>query len=172
MIYLGVDPGLTGALAFVQTDDDGSVAGVEVHDAPVFQISRNGRQNTSQLNIHATSELLVCRPVVYAVIEQVGPMPKQGVASAFTFGRVYGQLEALVAATSISYELVQPNAWKQRFQLTGKDKDASRETATRLFPTAAESFKRKADDGRAEAALLGLVAMTLSSRMKEADGWR
>lgn len=168
MIYVGVDPGLTGAIAFLQADRHGQVADMEVYDIPTFKISRNDRNNTHQLNLHVT-QTLFRRPVAYGVIEQVNSMPKQGIASAFTFGRVYGQLEAMVAGAGIPYELIQPQQWKTRFKLNGKDKDASREKATRLFPMAAERFARSKDDGRAEAALLAHVAMTLSPSIQEAD---
>lgn len=38
---------------------------------------------------------------LYAVLEQVHSMPGQGVASCFTFGKIYGWLQAMLAAHHI-----------------------------------------------------------------------
>ena len=42
----------------------------------------------------------------------------------------------------------------ENFTPPNKDKDLSRSMATRLYPKNAEQFKRKKDDGRAEATLI------------------
>lgn len=88
------------------------------------------------------------------VIEKVHSMPHQGVASSFKFGKNYGI--AIGVATSLSHPLVKltPQEWKRANGLIGKEKDASRQLAMELWPQHADHFKRKKDDGRAEAALI------------------
>jgi hypothetical protein len=78
----------------------------------------------------------------------------QGVSSVFKFGKNYGIV--IGVATGLSHPLVKitPFDWKRSNGLIGKDKDASRQLAMELWPRHAESFKRKRDDGRAEAALI------------------
>lgn len=88
------------------------------------------------------------------VVEKVHSMPGQGVHSVFSFGKSYGIL--IGVATGLSHPLVKitPQKWKQANGLIGKDKDASRQLAMELWPQHADRFKRKMDDGRAEAALI------------------
>jgi crossover junction endodeoxyribonuclease RuvC len=70
-----------------------------------------------------------------AVIEKVGSMPGQGVASTFTFGNGYGQLQGLLAGLGIPFELVTPQAWKKLILAgTTKDKDAAIAYCRRAFP--------------------------------------
>lgn len=88
-----------------------------------------------------------------AIIEQVGPMPKQGASSGFRFGMGVGILRGVVAAHLVPIEQVHSTRWKKFFRL-GADKEASRALATRLYPSAAPLLSRKKDHGRAEALLL------------------
>jgi crossover junction endodeoxyribonuclease RuvC len=70
-----------------------------------------------------------------AVIEKVGSMPGQGVASTFTFGCGYGQLQGLLAGLGIPFELVTPQCWKKAILAgTTKDKNAAIAYCRRAFP--------------------------------------
>ena len=95
------------------------------------------------------------------MIERVLSMPKQGVLSTFKFGVAYGMARAAVVALAIPYVLVTPGKWKRHFGLTS-DKELSRAMAIRLWPGAG-CFRRKRDDGRAEAALLALWGVQTGS---------
>ena len=88
------------------------------------------------------------------VVEKVHSMPHQGVSSSFKFGKNYGIV--LGVAHALSHPLVKltPQEWKRANGLIGKEKDASRQLAMELWPDHADHFKRKRDDGRAEAALI------------------
>lgn len=149
---IGVDPGLTGAMALLLPS-----GGLYVYDMPVLK-ARGGR-NT--LDVHRFRELLeqcVDRsfpddPVV--VLEEVHSMPKQGVVSTFTFGRSFGQAEGLIVGAGLPVQLVPPQVWKRALRVPA-DKDAVRLHASRSFPEHAPLWPRKKDHGRAEAALLAL----------------
>jgi len=78
-----------------------------------------------------------------------------GVRSAFNFGCGYGQLLGVLGALGVRHESVTPSTWKRWFKLS-RDKEESRAKAIQLFPQRAELFKRRKDDGRAEAALIAL----------------
>jgi len=72
MIYIGVDPGATGAIAAVNVDEDVLIADFNPGEVLRFL------------------EGVVLEDVCRAVIEKVGSMPKQGVSSTFKFGANYG----------------------------------------------------------------------------------
>jgi len=137
---LGIDPGLSGALAFyfpsaphLVAAEDMPIAG---HEVDVATLARRLEQ---------------MRPDV-AIIEQVQSMPKQGVSSTFKFGAAYGMARGVITGLGIPVHLVSPRRWKTHFHLDS-DKDKSRALALRYWPTSA-AFARKKDDGRAEAALI------------------
>ena len=58
--------------------------------------------------------------------------------------------------------LVTPQTWKKVYGLKGgkENKDMSRQKASQLFPTYANLWARKKDDGRAEAVLLAHYGST------------
>lgn len=153
---LGIDPGLSGALALLDANYGYAGAALQVVDMPTLTITTNGKKRkridlanlATWFDLHASS-------IEKAVIEDVNAMPGQGVSSMFKFGCVFGNLEAFVAAHFIKVETVRPQVWKKHFGLTA-DKDAARLHASRLLPAFSSLWSRSCDDGRAEAALLAL----------------
>jgi uncharacterized protein YbjT (DUF2867 family) len=95
----------------------------------------------------------------HAVIERAQAMPKQGASSGFKYGRAVGAIEAAIACCEIPLTIIEPTTWKKFHQLRGGEKEASRQRALQLFPSAHVSFARRKDHGRAEAALLALAGM-------------
>jgi crossover junction endodeoxyribonuclease RuvC len=135
---LGVDPGITGGIAFLYpcgqvVADDIPVVGGEVD---VDTLVRQVRTFSPGL----------------AVIERASAMPKQGVSSTFKYGVAYGALRTVVALCDIPYRLVTPAKWKAHFNLD-RDKERSRALAIQFWPGCGY-FARKKDHGRAEAALI------------------
>lgn len=151
-VFIGIDPGISGAIAFVSTGPIGGLMGV--HDMPVMKLGKSSRVNASALTKLLSSYVHV---QCHAVIERVSAMPKQGVVSVFTFGHSAGILEGVVPALGIPYELVTPHVWKKHFNLIGAGKEASRAKAIQLYPGA--PLERKKDVGRAEAILLARYAI-------------
>jgi len=152
---IGIDPGSQGALALVY--DDGTLA--EVVDMPYAARMTNG---------HEVRLLLErWRPLVdLVVLELVGPRPHEGSAASFTFGQGFGILRGVLIGAGMTTELVTPGAWKASMGLPPikGESDAARKDRARLkaqdtWPGSAELFKRKKDDGRAEAALIGLYGL-------------
>ena len=152
MVYLGIDPGLSGALAVL--DKDGEI--IDIFDMPTLEVI-SGASKKQRVNPHGiVSELSLFKDApIQAIIEQVNAMPGQGVTSMFSFGRSLGILEGVLAGIQIPYTLVTPAVWKRKMQVNAS-KDGARELAMRTWPSKADLFKRKKDDGRAEAALLAL----------------
>ncbi len=141
LCIMGVDPGLSGAVAFYFPGAPGHVS---AEDSPIV----GGDLDVATI----AGQIKQMKPDV-AIIERVGAMPKQGVASTFKFGASYGALIGVVAALGVPYQLVTPTKWKRHFSLCA-DKEAARALALRTWPARAELFYRKKDHGRAEAALL------------------
>ena len=156
MIILGIDPGLSGALALYDTSEQT----VEVFDMPVLELVRNGKKK-GEVSAQALANLLAGRGVKAAYLERVNAMPGQGVTSVFSFGRSTGIVEGILAAYDIPTTLVTPQAWQKAVgQRAGKD--GSRERAMQLFPAQADLFQRKKDDGRSDAALIAYYGAKLS----------
>ncbi len=155
-LYLGVDPGLSGALAFFDTEK----GHLHVLDMPVLEVSRNGKTKR-EVSAPLLANILnaVDGTDVVAAVERVGAMPGQGVTSVFSFGRSLGIIEGALAACQISITLVPPQVWQKAAGVRG-GKDGSRQRACELFPNYAKMFERKKDDGRADAALMAWYVAT------------
>lgn len=144
MMILAIDPGVSGAFAFLQ---DGQL--VIVEDMPVIEVRGKKRVSASRV-----AEIMRERPIDLVVIEDVHSMPGQGVASSFAFGRSAGLLEGVAAGVGLAVELVHPATWKRQAGVPA-DKGACRQMAQRYWPACTLWFDRAKDDGRADAALLG-----------------
>ena len=152
-VVLAIDPGARGALAWVTRD--GHL--IEVEDMPAIEV--RGKQRVSAA---ALASLMTRRAISEVVIEGVNAMPRRsksgkevgmGAASSFSFGYSAGLLEGVAAGCGYPVRIIPAAQWKKRAGCPA-DKGAARMLASRLWPGAAEKFKRVKDDGRAEAALL------------------
>ena len=151
-LYLGIDPGLTGAIALVNAD--GTLFAVE--DLPTT--ARGSGRVKRELDAAGLVHLL--RPhaadIAFGLVERVGAMPGQGVASMFSLGHSTGVLDGILAALGIPHRVVTPATWKKLAELPA-DKALTLSAARRRWPGA--SLTRVRDHGRAEALFLALVAM-------------
>lgn len=143
---LGIDPGLEGAVAVF---DSAEPSAVVADDLPT--VGEGTKRCIDELSLH---RWLGANSADHAFIEYVSAMQQWGVASSFRFGMSFGTLRAVVALHGIPYTLVTPVKWKRFFNLTGGDKEGSRQRALQLYPHSAQLFERKKDHQRAEAALI------------------
>lgn len=142
MVYLGCDPGVSGALAVIR---DGNAAVIPFSEPDYLRVM---------------GEVLTHADPAVCCLEHVSAMPGQGVTSMFNFGRNFGWIQGVLQTNLIPYELVRPQKWKKEFGITA-DKNKSIEVAHRLFPGVSllrTPKCRKEDDGMAEALLLALYA--------------
>ena len=142
MKCVGIDPGITGAVALV---GDGFLA---VEDMPTV-----GAHKKRVVDSLALAEILRGWQPTHTLIERVHAMPKQGVSSTFRFGQTLGRIEAVVSLTGGPVYYVTPAKWKRHFGL-GRDKEDARRLAIERYPHIADRLHRKKDHGRAEALLL------------------
>jgi crossover junction endodeoxyribonuclease RuvC len=160
--FIGVDPGLSGALAIVNGFD----THLRVEDMPTMTMM-NGKR---RIDMAALAALLEewrnwnRDRALLATVEDVHSMPGQGVSSVFSFGFSAGALQQALASAEIPVKLVQPATWKALYGLRGgrDNKTASRDKATELYPRHAAMWARVKDDGRAEAVLLANYGSKLS----------
>ena len=148
MIFIGLDPGFSGAIALL--GDEGSA---EVYDMPTFTPSK-GKQQLDFANLARILGEAAQRGPCNAAVELVASRPGQGISSTFRFGQAYGAAIATLAASKIPYELITPATWKRGFRLIGCEKEDSRRRALELFPALAAELRFKKNDGRAEALLI------------------
>ena len=142
MKILGVDPGLSGAIALV---GDGHLA---VRDMPTAGELKRRVIVTAELAGIIRAWAPDC-----AVIEKVHAMPKQGVSSSFRFGQALGAIEGVLGALLIPVEYVTPQSWKKHYRLTA-NKDDARLRAIHNWPRLSDELSRKKDADRAEALLI------------------
>ena len=149
MLIIGLDPGLSGAVAFLNDQDND----LKVFDTPTLTLSRGGKAKREPDMVELARIVGAAGPIAHAFVEQVGAMPGQGVSSVFAFGKVYGAALGILAAHFIPLTLVSPVKWKRALGVPA-DKDGSRARASQLMPAHAGLWSRCKDDGRAEAALI------------------
>lgn len=148
MYTIGIDPGLHGSVAVLDTT--GAVLALCDTPTVVIRVQRGTRHAYD-----APGLVALLQPYAslhsHVVIEESQAMPGQGSRSMFTIGLGYGLWLGILASLQLPHTTVRPQVWKRALHL-GKDKEASRLRAQQLFPGA--ELRRKKDHGRAEALLL------------------
>jgi crossover junction endodeoxyribonuclease RuvC len=147
---LSVDPGLNGGAAVLSSRGDI----LANFDLPT--IGDGARRRVDAANL--ADAFREHGPYAFAIVEQVGAMPGNGVSSMFRFGQAYGTILGVVGALAIPVRHVSPAKWKKALGLNA-EAEASRARAIETWPTHADMFARKRDHNRAEAALLALYAL-------------
>lgn len=148
---IGIDPGLSGGIAWIQGGQ--LLSAVRI---PTVQAGKKTLLDESE--IRALLKDWVGESYVY--IEQVSAMPKQGVASMFTFGTGWGFLRGVVVGLGIGYSMVRPQAWQKEILagVAGKDsKGAAYLYASRRWPSfkwLATDRSKKPHDGMIDAACI------------------
>jgi crossover junction endodeoxyribonuclease RuvC len=151
MRIIGIDPGLSGAIAILEDDKI-----KEIFDMPVMA---EGKKNKRQLNNALLVKLIKDNIKNYEdtviVVEKVNAMPGQGVTSMFNFGQTFGAIKGISAALGLPIFFVRPAKWKKHFELINSSKDASRTKAIEMFPSISEQLSKKKDVNKSDAILIG-----------------
>ena len=152
MLIIGIDPGISGAICFM---NNGRV--LEVIEMPNMA---EGKKNKKQVNGAQIFNEISSRIKNYdnenikVVIEHVSAMPGQGVTSMFNFGQSFGILKGICSAMQLSMYFVRPAKWKKYFNLINSEKDASRTKAIQVFPYFSSYLSKKKDSNKADAILI------------------
>ena len=186
--FVGIDPGLSGALAVL--DETGAFCGVL--DAPVTTVpvmrtrqikdaagavtgkrAKRVRGERTVLVPAAMSSALIGAEdegvVRMVAIEETGTRPKESPIAAYSFG--FGRGLWVMATVMLRFPLIEPRPqeWKGFLKLPA-DKEAVRLRALKRWPAAGALLARKKDEGRAEALYLAEYArlITLGTARREA----
>ena len=154
MITIGIDIGLTGAVAAVDSRS------ATVRDIPTMP-DGNGRRIDGRALLVLIREIVPVGVAATVVFEDVRARP-QGNAGAHgntmhsqgSMMRSRGIVEAVADITRLQVQVVQPQTWKRHFGLLKTEKGASLDRARSLFPGIAHDLKRVKDHNRAEALLI------------------
>lgn len=153
-IICGIDPGLSGAIAFY--DYEKKVL-ESVHDMPLAEREEkaDGKKGRNSIDTFTLTQLIDSHHsrIRLMIIEKVHSMPNDGGKQAFAFGYATGMITGIVASFNIPYIQIEPSVWKILLGLSS-DKKKSLSLAQSRFPNLKTQFARAKDDGRAEAALL------------------
>jgi len=149
-IFCGIDPGLTGALAFLNT----KTSTLAVYDMPVVKVT-TGDSTRSRLVPEKLRDLFDQEAPDTALIEKVHSTPNDGHVGAFTFGKATGLVIGCMVGMDIPFDETTPGKWKKDLRVPA-DKEMAVHVASRLFPKCRGLWTRKKDHGRAEAALIAL----------------
>ncbi len=151
MTIIGIDPGISGAIARYNSSETSAATQLIIWDMPILEVNKK-----KTISPYLVANILkeAAAPVF---IEKVAAMPGQGVTSMFNFGKGFGVLLGAAAGLGLQTTQVTPQTWMKALKCQ-KGKDANRERACELFPQYADMFSRKKDDGRADAALLAYYA--------------
>ncbi len=155
MIFMGIDPGLDGAITIRHK------GGISITDTPTLTI-QNGKKKKRQCDSQGMAHILkgYVGEDVHVALEKIHSMPGQGVASMFSMGEGFGIWKGLIAMAGFKLTLIPPQTWKKKMMNgMGKEKDAARVRALELFPEMYEQLKRKKDHGRADALLISEYLM-------------
>lgn len=166
-IICGVDPGLDGAMAFLDADSHRVAAMIGM---PALRLAK-GKGGKREISMRSLV-VLIEREVIglgfrvgHVFLERVSSSPQMGVTSAFQFGRGYGGIEGIIAALGWPVEYVTPAKWK-RVMAVPADKHDARARACQLLPEDAHLWtpqrgiaNQEQCSGRAEAALIAAYGL-------------
>ena len=150
MKIIGIDPGLSGAIAILEKKKV-----LNLFDMPVMA---EGKKNKKQLNsahlVNIIRENSIGDEEIAVVVEQVNAMPGQGVTSMFNFGQTFGAIKGICAALELPIYFVRPSKWKKYFELINSSKDSSRTKAIEMYPKLSNHLSKKKDVNKSDAILI------------------
>ena len=153
MIFIGIDPGVSGAVAAVGPNT------CEVEDIPTVDVGGTGRTLRKVDGLALAKMLRRFVPAGNAclvVLEDVHVMPssKSGSAANTSLLHSKGVIEGVLAVLRMQTELVNSQRWKRLYDI-GADKNKALATARTLYPVLAQSrLARVKDHNRSEALLM------------------
>ncbi len=150
MKIIGIDPGLSGAIAVLENNKV-----LNIFEMPVMsEGKKNKRQLNSALLVKLLRDNISENEEISVVVEQVNAMPGQGVTSMFNFGQTFGAIKGVCAALELPIFFVRPSKWKKHFELINSSKDSSRTKAIEMYPSLSKELAKKKDVNKSDAILI------------------
>lgn len=167
MLFIGIDPGLDGAIGWIRS------SGGDVGACVTPTILKTEGKGSRLYDLPLMRRVLIGCLLDYApgvntaeraqsscvALEKQQAMKGQGVSSTFSIGRGYGLWEGLLVGLGVPYQLVHPKTWQKELLggLAGGSKERSIQRAGALFPDLdlrASERSRIPHDGKADALCL------------------
>lgn len=127
-IICAVDPGKDGAICLIRENKEL----IKLSIMPTVMV---GSKKKKRREYDIPTIVSLIRQADECVIEKVHSMPKQGVASMFSFGAGYGLIIGIAAGNDKPYTLIHSRTWKANMlRDMSKDKNASVIRAKQLCP--------------------------------------
>jgi hypothetical protein len=145
MPIVGIDPGVTGAIALIHHGE------ASVYDMP---------RGADGIDGALLYRLLMQWQPDEVNVERTHAMPKNGSKAAYSQGDSNGAIRTAVHLAKVPLVWILPRQWQSYFGLFGggfsetERKNRSRWRAQELFPTVADQLNRVKDHNRAEALLI------------------
>tara|TARA_B100000945_G_C20330500_1_gene572154 strand:- start:50 stop:541 length:492 start_codon:yes stop_codon:yes gene_type:complete len=163
MRIIGIDPGLSGAVAILDN--------LKIFDLFDMPIMAEGKKNKNQLNsaqlVKIIRSHILTNDDTFVIVEQVSAMPGQGVTSMFNFGQTFGAIKGICASLNLPIFYVRPNKWKKHFELINASKDASRTKVIEMYPSISDRLRKKKDVNKADAILIARFFKECKSQFAE-----
>ena len=144
MITIGIDPGKGGGIAFIKGRNKASAFKCPATPIEIVKLVKRETKNFK---------------IKRAMIEKVHSMPRDGVVSAFSFGRNYGEWLGILAALKIPVSDVRPQVWQKFYGKLPKEKKSRKhklkQFAFELYPGAKNTL------ATADAVLIGHYYLNL-----------
>jgi crossover junction endodeoxyribonuclease RuvC len=151
---IGIDPGVTGALAVViGSRSTGELRVESVHDLPIYTEKTSTGKTRKHVDPVGLRDLLKqIGPVDRVVCERLNAPPGIATTVAFSMGATLGTIISVLRLAKSPYKLVAPSVWKRALECPA-DKEASRLFAGKVFKDS-KHWARKKDHNRSEASLI------------------
>lgn len=157
MIFAGIDPGLQGAVAIV---DSGKLLDMQLL--------------SPMLNLGHLIDYLQRHRVRVVGLEKAQAMPRQGIASTFQYGLGFGIILGQLQVACLPHRLIHPVRWTKwahsGCKAAADAKQRSKEAVTRLFPGVSFLATPKCRVPHAGLVDAALIAAYLDATWSQDDG--
>lgn len=109
MNYLGIDPGLNGALCILSDKGIDMLSAFETKPVVIAGNKRETFDIKSCLNL--LSRIAKKYSPLYCKLERSFILPMQSAQSGLTIGHILGTIETSLVANKIKYDLIRPSLW-------------------------------------------------------------
>lgn len=154
---IGIDPGLTGAIAVLKIDPNTSI----LLDYLLYNIPiKKNSKNKLIYSIPEMAQILRKYSSGYSseetqiFLEDVHSIPRFKSRPEVSLDRIIGIWQGIIETLEIPYTLVIPQKWKKEFNLITHNKKEAIRVARELFPGAVNQLGRKKDIDKADALLI------------------
>jgi crossover junction endodeoxyribonuclease RuvC len=144
MIYIGIDPGCSGAIAAITGRGN------------IVEVLRFCEASTEGCIAQMIGDFLerLHSDDICITIERVHSMPKQGVSTTFTFGRAYGESIGAAVLQGCPVQFITPQKWQRDLSLLSQKGEAKVAHKRRMQQHAALRWGQRVLRDEADALLL------------------